>query len=559
MNKAVEYARFAVEETDGKVPKYVKLQARDFLDVADGKNKEFFLDPKKVQVIENITKIINQPDGDNAGTSMYKVMTGYQWLLIIATFCVMWTAEPKRRRYKNIIVEICRKNYKTTTIAIFFIILFLTEPKFSEFYSVAPSGRLSREVKKKLEMILKSSPLLYLHNGKKRFELLRDSVEYLPRETKLFPLNYSTNKLDTVLPAVFLADEVGALPDNSALESMRSGQITVRNALGFVISTKYPEYDNPFEDEVSAAKQVLDGIVERKNLFALLYEPDNTKDWMTDDNIIYQSNPAAIDNEDLCHTLFEKREDAINRESLRKNYLTKHNNIIYQGVGTESYIDVKYLMDCRVDSIDWRGRDVYVGVDMAISVDNCAVVMVAADEDENILIHPMAFFPADKIDEKSKTEQIDYHAFVRNEQAIACGDLVVDYSVIEQYVFSLAEKYGVNVLGIGYDRMNAMSSAQKWDKEYETTIVRQHSDTLHAPTKLLEEKILKRQVKYVKNQLYEINFQNAKCVEDTNKNKYVHKKKSRGKVDLVFATLNAVYLLNQEVFLSNDNFVVQTG
>lgn len=559
MNKAVKYAYFCVNDTEGKVPKYVKLQAREFLDVVEGKDKEFFLDENKVRVIENITKITNQPDGELAGHSMYEVMDGYQWLLIISVFCVMWSSDPSRRRYRNVIVEICRKNYKTTTIAIFFVILFLTEPRFSEFYSVAPSGRLSREVKKKLEMIIKSSPLLYLHNHRPRFELLRDSVTYLPKETRLYPLNYSTNKLDTVLPAVFLVDEVGALPDNSALESMRSGQITVKNALGFAISTKYPKHSNPFEDEVSAAKQVLDGIVERKNVFALLYEPDSTKNWMTDDNIIYQSNPAALNNPDLLRTLFEKRDDAINRESLRENYLTKHNNIIYQGVGTESYIDVKYLTACRTESIDWNGREVYIGVDLSISVDNCAVVMVAADEDDNILIQPMAFFPEGRIDEKNQTEHLDYRMYIQLKQAIACGDLVVDYGVIEEYVFSLEETYGVTVMGIGYDRMNGMSSAQKWDKKYDTVIVRQHSDTLHEPTKLLEEKILKREVKYVKNQLYEINFENARCVEDTNRNKYVHKKKSNGKVDMVMATLNAVYLLNNNVYLAEDNFGAQVG
>ena len=39
---------------------------------------------------------------------------------------------------------------------------------------------------------------------------------------------------------------------------MRSGQLTILNKLGCIISTKYPKIDNPFEDEVEAAKQALD-------------------------------------------------------------------------------------------------------------------------------------------------------------------------------------------------------------------------------------------------------------------------------------------------------------
>ena len=77
--------------------------------------------------------------------------------------------------------------------------------------------------------------------------------------------------------------EVAALPNGYPVEAMRSGQLNVVNKLGFVISTKYPTIDNPFEDEVAYAKKVLDGIEKDDTVFALLYEPDKTsyRDWET--------------------------------------------------------------------------------------------------------------------------------------------------------------------------------------------------------------------------------------------------------------------------------------
>ena len=59
-----------------------------------------------------------------------------------------------------------------------------------------------------------------------------------------------------------------------------------------------------------------------------------------------------------------------------------------------------------------------------------------------------------------------------------------------------------------------------------------------------------------KNTLLEINFENARCTYDTNMNRYVTKKKSQGKVDMVAALINAVYLLQQDVIF-NDDWVVQ--
>ena len=56
--------------------------------------------------------------------------------------------------------------------------------------------------------------------------------------------------------------------------------------------------------------------------------------------------------------------------------------------------------------------------------------------------------------------------------------------------------------------------------------------------------------------MLEINFQNARCTEDTNKNKYVNKKKSQGKVDQVVGVINGTYLIEQDI-LYEDNFVFQ--
>ena len=76
--------------------------------------------------------------------------------------------------------------------------------------------------------------------------------------------------------------------------------------------------------------------------------------------------------------------------------------------------------------------------------------------------------------------------------------------------------------------------------------------------KLLKEKILSRKFRYDENLMLEINFQNARCTEDTNRNKYVNKKRSAGKVDMVVAVINATYLAEQDMLFGTDDFVVQT-
>ena len=552
-NPAYKYAK---DVCAGKInaPKYVRLQCKEFLNIADDKTKKYMIDTDRVDKIERLLGLFVMPKGLSAGQTVKSALSGFQWLLLVAVLCTVYRDNPAKRRYERAIYEICRKNGKTFLVAVVFLLLFFLEPKLSRFYSVAPDGALSREVKTAIQDIIKVSPALSgEYEGKLKFKVLRDSIKCNLTESEYFPLNYSTSRLDGKLPNVFLVDEAGALPNPYAIEAMASGQLTILNKLGFVISTKYPTIQNPFEDECGYAKQVLDGVVDDDTLFALLYEPDNKTDWATDDGILEQANPLALDVPEIMEDLRKKRNQAIEVESKRENFITKHCNIIYQGMGTETYIAVADLQACRSDDpIDWRGREVYLGVDLSMSNDNCAVAMVSYDEKtEKVLFKTMAFIPEARIDEKNRLEKINYYDFVKAGTCVACGDRTIDYSVIEKYVLDLEETLGVKIHSIGYDRYNAISSAQKWEQAgYVTVEIKQHSSVLHPPTKWLSELIENGNVVYNTDRLLEINFDNARCTYDTNMNRYVNKKKSTGKVDEVVALINALYLCQQNVVLN---------
>ena len=555
--KAYEYCKANINADT--TPRYVRKQMQEFMDIEDGKSKKYKINEAKYKQIEAILKLLIMPKGLKAGQTLYECTTGYQWLIYTAVLCTVYRDNEERRRYETCILEICRKNFKTYTVGTLFIILFITEPNFSEFYSVAPDGKLSREVKEAIAKTIKSSPLVYERNGVKRFKLLRDYIEFSLKESKYTPLNYSNSNMDGKLPNVYCADEVGALPNTYAIEAMQSGQLNILNKLGFIISTKYPTIDNPIEDYAAYAKKVLDGLVEDDTTFALLYEPDNPKAWESDDLVMRQANPVSLEVPEIWDDLLKKRAKALIMESARENFVTKHCNIIYQGAGTETYIDVKDVQKCKVNEIEWEGKVVYLGVDLSESNDNTSVAMVSVDDNDDIIAEVVAFIPEGRIDEKNAFEKIDYREYMRSGKAIACGDKVIDYAAVEDYILSLEEKYGVQVQAIGYDRYNALSTAQKLERAgYNTIEIRQHSSVLHPPTKLLAEKIENGEFQYTENKLLEINFQNARCTFDTNKNRYVNKKKSKGKVDMVVSLINAVYLLEQDYFLNQmDDFTIQ--
>ena len=552
-SRAYLYAKWCVQRGNRKVGKYVKLQARKWLQIADGKHKEAYVSEKSYKKICKLLKLMVHPD---LQCSMYEGLEDYAWLLIVVVFCTR-RREDDRRFYQTALLEIARKNFKTFNSAVIFILGMLTEPRFSRFFSVAPDFKLSSELRLAVRKIIKVSPALTKH-----FKINRDMITCLLNEIEYTPLAYSNDGMDGRLANIFLADEAGAL-DSYPVEAMRSSQITLVNKLGIIISTQYPNDNNVMIDEVDIAKKVLDGLLDKENVFALLYEPDGPlqKRWETDDLVIYQANPVAVNNKEIFESIKDLRTMAILYENKRENFLCKHCNIMYKGLGVEGYVDVQKVRRCRVtEDLDfWRGRRVWVGLDLSQSDDNTSVAMVA-EVDGVIHAKVWGILPKDRVEIKTKKENVDYAKLIAAGNCFAEGEEVIDYGFVERWILGLEEKYGVEVIQVGYDRWNAISTIQKLEaNSMECVEVNQHSSVLHSATKLLREAILKKTFAYDDNRLLEINFQNARCTYDTNLNAYVNKKRSAGKVDMVVSTIIAVYLMQQAMLFDKSmDWAIQT-
>lgn len=566
-SRAYQYCLWAIEPENDKVPHYVKLQCASWKNIADGKKPDIYVNEFTYKKIMTILHFMIHPD---LKKPLDESLEDYAMFFIIAVFCTKMIDPDDNvevRYYKTAVLKIARKNFKTFNAAVIFIILMIMEPRFSRFFSVAPDLKLSKELQVAIKKIIKSSPALD-DKLDPAFKTLRSEIRCNWSESEYVPLAYSEDKMDGKAPAAFLADEAGAM-DSYPVEAMRSGQITLINPLGIILSTEYPNDNNVMLDEVDKGKKVLDGLRENGRIFSLIYVPDDYlwqgDIWQTDDRCIYQSNPVACTNKRIFNAIVEKRTDAIAYENKRENYLCKHNNIKYKGLGVEGYIEITKVRKCKRSRNDawWKGRRVWLGIDLSMTEDNVCVDMKTyegTDLDNAVLYtKTMGFIPKGKIVQKSKKEGVDYEALIRNGDCIACGDEVIDYTEVEEYVLTLEERYGVEVVQIGYDKWNALSSVQKFEKAgYECVEIKQHSSVLHMPTKWLKECILSERFFYDENLMLEINFQNARCTEDTNRNKYVNKKKSVDKVDQVVGNINSTYLIEQELLYGSDDFLIQT-
>jgi phage terminase large subunit-like protein len=542
-HKAYQYAEAVVS---GKIAtsKYVKKQCQKFFKDLEDPDCKFFIDEKDVEKITMLTKLINMASGPAAGKPAHDALAGFQWFFIINALCWKHKTNSEKRRYEKSVLLIARKSGKSFLVGLIFIILLLIEPQFSEFYSVAPDRELSSIVKKELEQMISSSPLISKH-----FQTTRAETRCLATKSKFVPLATSENRMDGRKANVFVADEVGALRNRYPIDAMQSSQMNMINRTGILISTAYESLNNPMTEEMEYCEKVLDGIIDDEETFALLYKPDDSKDWLSDKSLI-EANPLIVDVPENYDYLVKQRKTAIEMPGSKKNFLTKHMNIFVDGDDSEVYVSTDDLRKCKIDSFDWRGKAVYLGLDLSLSNDNTAVNMTHYDfETKTFYAKTWAFIPNEGVDNKSKIEKIDYRMMAENKYAFLCGDRIISYKFVEDFILKLEEAYGVNIKGIGYDKYNAVSSVNRLAEEgnYDVIEIKQHSGTLHPATKLLKESILEEKFAYEQNRLYEINFSNAREVRDTNLNSYINKKKSTGKVDMVAATINSIVLWIQEI------------
>ena len=530
-NKAYQYALWCVDDNNKKVGRYVKKQCQDFIDIVNDENSKYYIKEKELQIIEGFLKLINIMPNKSA----YDNLVGFQWFFIVNSLCVRRKTNNKRR-YELSILLIARKNGKTLLTALILMLLMLMCDPYAETYSVAPDRELSGQVYKEFQKLLANSPKM-----SKYFKILRSEIRCTANHCVYKPLACSDNRLDGRLATVWVGDEVGALKNSYPLEAMQSSQITLEEKFGIIISTAYESLDNPMTENVNYAKKVLDKVVNDDTTFALIYEPDDYNEWMTD-NALYQANPLAIEVNAVFKNISDKRKKAIEMPSSLTNFKTKHMNIFLDGDELEVYIPLDVIRKGKIEpnSYDWKGKEVYIGVDLSQSNDNTAVAMVTYDRElEKYVIKSWVFYPTNKEDEKIQREKVPYDRYAKQGLCFPCGANNIDYKFVEDFVLNIENKFGVKIISITYDRYNAISSVQKWeDAGYTMIEQKQHSQYLHLGTKKFREVATDYRVLYENNMLFEINLTNAMLDRDTNLNMYINKKKSNGKIDIIDAIIN---------------------
>lgn len=528
LDDALKYCEDVVngrEITTDEVKKQCSIFLDDYNTNQYDDNFEFYFDFKKLKVINNLLKLFYFATGFLTGKCVYDGLEGFQSLLLCAIFGWRYKSNSKKFRYRDIVLFIPRKNAKTFLLALVLILLMLTEENFSEFYSICLDRELAGEVKKAMVQLIEGSPALKKHF--KHSKILSGKITCNITNSFYQARTAEANKNNSIRPAAVIADEVGAFTDNSNVEAMRSGQLSVLNPLMMKITTAYSESDSIMLEELEYDRAVLDGTIDNKRIFSLIYYCDKEEAW--DDIGLYRSNPLRI--KENYDEIRAKREVAKFKLSEQEEYLTKHMNIFLESNELDKYLDMTYWKKCRLDSIDFSGREVIVGVDMSVTTDLTAVSIMYRDGN-NIYCKSHGFLPSDSLPQRR--EKIDYKRYAKLGYCDIHEGMTVNYSLVEEYIRNIEEKYNCKIKCIVTDPMNAKEMMERLGADYDVIMLKQTYTNLSPATKEFRKGVYDGNVFYEKNELLDWNMQNAITTKGKADDEMLAKEnKNKQRIDMV--------------------------
>lgn len=533
LSKALQYCEDVMldkELTTIEVKKQCEIFLDDYYFRQYDNDFEFAFNIKKLKKINNLLKLLNYATGFIAGKAVLEGLANFQAFFIAAIFGWRYKTDKNKFRYRDVVLFIPRKNAKTFIAAIVFLLLMLTEQDYSEFYSICLDRDLAKEIRKAMAQLISASPALKKHFFVSESEI--GVIKCLITNSFYYPRTSKANKNNAIRPAAVVADEVGAFTSNDNIQAMRKGQLSVKNPLMLKLTTAYAESDSVMLEELEYDRAVLNGTVDNKRLFCLLYYSTLEEAW-TDEGL-YKANPLRV--EENYKEIKADREIAKIKTSEQEEFLTKNLNIFLQTNELNKYLDIEYWKKCRTTDKDFRnkikGKNVVIGLDLSVTTDLTAVSIMFKD-DNLIYCTSHGFLPGDNLANR-REKHINYKNYAKLGYCDIHKGMTVNYTKVEEYIRSIEAEYDCVIESIVTDPMNAKELVERLSEDYDVVMLKQTYSNLSPATKEFRKKVYDNEVRYAENELLDWNMSNSSTTKGKSDDEMLMKEnKNKQRIDMV--------------------------
>src|SRR3984893_4050829 len=491
--------------------------------------------------------------------------------------------EKGQRQYRDIYLEVAKKNSKTTLCAgLVLYCLSTATPAGTEVYSAATSKDQAGIVFRAAQQMVRSSREL-----SRRLSVIPSTKRIVRRDdpTSFYAAISADGDIhDGINPSFVVRDELHRWRTRKALELneiLERGMITRQEPLVIDITTAGEMVESPLcWRRPEYTQDIRDGVFEHRRFYGRIWaaEPKRIEveaEFWASREARVQANPSHEDNGGYLKdaVLADQCTKAQNDPKVRGEYLRYHLN--YWGQQDESVIDMPQWISCggNQDLRTWPeydvdllirtwgliGRPCFAGVDASWTTDLTALVFVFPPLQASgpWILLPYFWMAEGRISERERKDKVPYSLWCRQKFIEPTPGRSIDLSVIKEKIRWAAEMFELRELC--FDPWGFRQTATDLANENFTCVeISQNYGKLSEPTKKLLAWYSDGKVLHGNHPV--LNW-NAKCLalqgdhKDNVQPSKPERSKSSKRIDGISATVTAL----ARAIVFEDNTISYTG
>ncbi len=444
------------------------------------------------------------------------------------------------RQYQYAYLEIPKKNGKTELTAALAVYHLINDPPSGQIYCCAAEKEQAGLVYKAAKEMIEQNPYL-----EKMVKVVDSKKEIYNRQSGTFikVLSAEAYSKHGLNPTVVVFDELHAQPNRGLWDVMTFGSGSARREpLWWVITTAGddPDRHSIGWEQHEYARKVADGEHVDPIWYAKLFGAKEDDD-IFDEATWYKANPS------LGHTIeIEKvRQEAIGA----RNDPAKEK--LFRWLRLNQWVSLKQigwlplsLWDNTVgqwNPADLVGKKCYIGLDLSSTIDLTGAALLFPPQpgvtDWRVLFE--GWIPEDSMKERILRDSVPYDRWVKEKMLHATPGNAVDYDFVEARLIALSKQYRVQALCP--DPWNSSMLTQRLQKKgIQIVPIPQTMAGMTAPMKEIERLLRHGELSHEVHPVARWCFGNVNIAIDGNENMKPMKNKSKERIDLIVAMINAM-------------------
>lgn len=445
-----------------------------------------------------------------------------------------WRRSDGTRRYRRAYVEVPRKNGKSTLVAgiALYLLLADNEPG-AEVYGAAVDREQAAIVFDLAKAMVEASPVLSQRAQTFKRSIVSPSNSGVYRVLSAdVPAKHGLNAHGVIF------DELHAQPNRDLWDVLTTATGARRQPLIVAISTAGFDRESICFEAHEHARQVLEGVIDDPEFFALIRAADESDDWKSP-KTWRKANPGLGVTIKESYLVAEAKRAELTPAYLN-TFLRLHLN---RWTSQETrWLPIEAWDECdgSVNADKLKGALCYGGLDLASTVDMASLVLVFPDEDKELFrLLPFFWIPEESLIERARKDRVPYDAWAASGLLTVTGGNAIDYSRIVSDITALGDRFEIRE--VAFDRWGAFQVSQQLEAAGFVMIAfGQGFASMSPPTKELMRLTLDQKIAHGGNPILRWHADNVVVRQDPAGNLKPDKQRSRQKIDGIVASIMGI-------------------